>query len=248
METDRLKPFLFQKAKPSMEFETSSDALKPVLDAVTAVFSQTETAYETNKENAQNQNRSRFTERLFAAAHGYRAVLYAYLTEKEKIILPTLRAFFTPEEVFGLFAEILKQTPKLAFGSVVHHLAGGEEAVKAFNARSVVSSLWRFTSNETIKNRSEYRLKVESKLERVLLGDPHAKLSKNKADFVNVNALKPLELNERLVVTPSSSSQLAEVIANELAGGGNTGVGVGKGAEGSTGQTEGRQVDLAVGA
>jgi hypothetical protein len=73
--------------------------------------------------------------------HGYRAVLYAYLAEKEKIIVPTLRAFFTPEEVFTVFAETLRKTPKLVFGSLVHHLAGGEEAVKAFNARSVVSRL-----------------------------------------------------------------------------------------------------------
>jgi hypothetical protein len=36
-----------------------------------------------------------------AAVHGYRTVLYAYLAEKENIVLPMLRAFFTPQEVFA---------------------------------------------------------------------------------------------------------------------------------------------------
>jgi hypothetical protein len=36
-----------------------------------------------------------------AAEHGYRTVLYAYLAEKENIVLPVLRAFFKPQEVFA---------------------------------------------------------------------------------------------------------------------------------------------------
>ena len=166
---------------------------------------------------------SRFITRLASAVHGYRAVLYAYLAEKEKVLVPTLRAFFTPEEVFAAFAEVLRKTPRAAFGSLVHHLAGGEEAVKAFNARSVVSRSWRFGYGETVKHRAEYRAKMEFLLERLLAGD--ARLGKNKSAFgatfpkttlERVNALTPLDLNERLVVNPTSSEALALAIADEL--------------------------------
>lgn len=58
-------------------------------------------------------------------------------------------------------------------------------------------------------------MKVESKLESLLSGDGNIKM-KNKTDFVFLNQLKPVELNERLVTTPSSSVDLAKVITEEL--------------------------------
>jgi len=88
-----------------------------------------------------------------AAEHGYRTVLYEYLAEKENIVLPVLRAFFKPQEVFAVFAQILGTAPRLVFGSLAHHLPGGEEGVAAFNARALVTSRWRFTSSDTTKAR-----------------------------------------------------------------------------------------------
>ena len=184
--------------------------------------------------------------------HGYRAVLYAYLAEKEKIMIPTLRAFFAPEEVFTVFAETLRKTPKLFFGSLVHHLAGGEEAVKAFNARSVVSRSWRFGHGETVKHRAEYRAKVEARLERLLRGTPEETKKRRgatwvkKTDFEKVNALTPLELNERLVVAPSSSEALARAIAEELGSTRGTVAGADV-ARSRTSQTKARLVNLAIG-
>ena len=178
-------PFLRRKTSPGTAFEPKFAALERVVDAVSNIFFSppldetvreparvrpaTPTRTETGVRVAPG-DASRFITRLASAVHGYRAVLYAYLAEKEKVLVPTLRAFFTPEEVFAAFAEVLRKTPRAAFGSLVHHLAGGEEAVRAFNARAVVSRSWRFGYGETVKHRSAYRAKVEARLERLLAG------------------------------------------------------------------------------
>ena len=95
---------------------------------------------------------------------------------------------------YGGFAEwVLRKTPRAAFGSLVHHLAGGEEAVKAFNARSVVSRSWRFGYGETVKHRAEYRAKMEFLLERLLAGDEQGQriplwISSSKASAENMRS------------------------------------------------------------
>ena len=261
-------PFLRRKTSPGTAFEPKFAALERVVDAVSNIFFSppldetvreparvrpaTPTRTETGVRVAPG-DASRFITRLASAVHGYRAVLYAYLAEKEKVLVPTLRAFFTPEEVFAAFAEVLRKTPRAAFGSLVHHLAGGEEAVKAFNARSVVSRSWRFGYGETVKHRAEYRAKMEFLLERLLAGD--ARLGKNKSAFgatfpkttlERVNALTPLDLNERLVVNPTSSEALALAIADELGSGRGTVAGADV-ARSRTSQTKARLVNLAIG-
>ena len=264
-------PFLRRKTSPGTAFEPKFAALERVVDAVTNIFfsppldetvreparvrpatpTLTETKYSCVR--VAPGDASRFITRLASAVHGYRAVLYAYLAEKEKVLVPTLRAFFTPEEVFAAFAEVLRKTPRAAFGSLVHHLAGGEEAVKAFNARSVVSRSWRFGYGETVKHRAEYRAKMEFLLERLLAGDE--RLGKNKSAFgatnrkttlERVNALTPLDLNERLVVNPTSSEALALAIADELGSGRGTVAGADV-ARSRTSQTKARLVNLAIG-
>ena len=263
-------PFLRRKASPGTAFEPKFAALERVVDAVSNIFfsppldetvreparvrPETPTRTETGVRVARTgDERGRFITRLASAVHGYRAVLYAYLAEKEKVLVPTLRAFFTPEEVFAAFAEVLRKTPRAAFGSLVHHLAGGEEAVKAFNARSVVSRSWRFGYGETVKHRAEYRAKMEFLLERLLAGDE--RLGKNKSAFgatstkttlERVNALTPLDLNERLVVNPTSSEALALAIADELGSGRGTVAGADV-ARSRTSQTKARLVNLAIG-
>jgi hypothetical protein len=246
-------PFLHRKAVPSAAFEPKFDALESVLDAVARLV-ETKSPNDKKKDFGADENEPpvRHLTKLASAVHGYRAVLYAYLAEKEKIIVPTLRAFFTPEEVFTVFAETLRKTPKLVFGSLVHHLAGGEEAVKAFNARSVVSRSWRFGHGETVKFRAEYRAKCESQLERLLRGTPEETKKRRgatwvkKTDFEKVNALTPLELNERLVVAPSSSEALAFAIAEELGSTRGTVAGADV-ARSRTSQTKARLVNLAIG-
>ena len=247
-------PFLHRKADPGAAFEPKFEALESVLDAVARLV-ETKSPNHKKKDFGADENEPpvRHLTRLASAVHGYRAVLYAYLAEKEKIMIPTLRAFFTPEEVFTVFAETLRKTPKLVFGSLVHHLAGGEEAVKAFNARSVVSRSWRFGYGETVKHRAEYRAKMEFLLERLLAGDE--RLGKNKSAFgatnrkttlERVNALTPLDLNERLVVNPTSSEALALAIADELGSGRGTVAGADV-ARSRTSQTKARLVNLAIG-
>lgn len=258
-------PFLRRKTSPGTAFEPKFAALERVVDAVSNTFAFDETVREPARVRPATPTRtetgvrvapgdaSRFITRLASAVHGYRAVLYAYLAEKEKVLVPTLRAFFTPEEVFAAFAEVLRKTPRAAFGSLVHHLAGGEEAVKAFNARSVVSRSWRFGYGETVKHRAEYRAKMEFLLERLLAGDE--RLGKNKSAFgatnrkttlERVNALTPLDLNERLVVNPTSSEALALAIADELGSGRGTVAGADV-ARSRTSQTKARLVNLAIG-
>ena len=258
-------PFLRRKTSLGTAFEPKFAALERVVDAVSNVFALDDTVREPARVRPATPTRtetgvrvapgdaSRFITRLASAVHGYRAVLYAYLAEKEKVLVPTLRAFFTPEEVFAAFAEVLRKTPRAAFGSLVHHLAGGEEAVKAFNARSVVSRSWRFGYGETVKHRAEYRAKMEFLLERLLAGD--ARLGKNKSAFgatfpkttlERVNALTPLDLNERLVVNPTSSEALALAIADELGSGRGTVAGADV-ARSRTSQTKARLVNLAIG-
>ena len=258
-------PFLRRKTSLGTAFEPKFAALECVVDAVSNVFALDDTVREPARVRPATPTRtetgvrvapgdaSRFITRLASAVHGYRAVLYAYLAEKEKVLVPTLRAFFTPEEVFAAFAEVLRKTPRAAFGSLVHHLAGGEEAVKAFNARSVVSRSWRFGYGETVKHRAEYRAKMEFLLERLLAGD--ARLGKNKSAFgatfpkttlERVNALTPLDLNERLVVNPTSSEALALAIADELGSGRGTVAGADV-ARSRTSQTKARLVNLAIG-
>ena len=270
-ETSVLMPFLRRRAVPSAAHVPSFAALDRVADAVARLLEKkkkgvvdetkdgapatpTRTVTSTPSSEAADASVARaITEtslitRLASAVHGYRAVLYAYLAEKEKVLVPTLRAFFAPEEVFAAFAEILRKTPRLAFGSLVHHLAGGEEAVRAFNARAVVSRSWRFGYGETVKHRSAYRAKVEARLERLLAGDANAakKRAAGKTRLERVDALTPLELNERLVVAPSSSEALARAITDELASAEGTVAGADV-ARSRTSQTKARLVNLAIG-
>ena len=267
-------PFLRRKADPGAAFVPNFAALEGVMALVAKILepetgrdvpggraTPTRTVASTPSSEATDTEAvappivpptTRLITRLASAVRGYRAVLYAYLAEKEKILVPTLRGFFTPEEVFAAFAAALRKTPRLAFGSLVHHLAGGEEAVKAFNARSVVSRSWRFGYGETVKHRSAYRAKVEASLERLLAGEADAKTKKRrgateKTRLERVNALTPLELNERLFVAPSCSEALARAVADELV---STRSDVCAGADIAgrrTSQTEGRVADLAVG-
>jgi hypothetical protein len=67
-----------------------------------------------------------------------------------------------------------------------------------------------------------------------------------KTDFEKVNALTPLELNERLVVAPSSSEALAFAIAEELGSTRGTVAGADV-ARSRTSQTKARLVNLAIG-
>ena len=67
-----------------------------------------------------------------------------------------------------------------------------------------------------------------------------------KTDFEKVNALTPLELNERLVVAPSSSEALAIAIAEELGSTRGTVAGADV-ARSRTSQTKARLVNLAIG-
>ena len=208
MEVDKLAPFIETKARPGdVLSEKHHQSLFGVLQIVNAAV--TDCAYDENSSNKLTASA------IASTVHGYRTVLYAHLAETEKVIVPVLRSYFSPEEVFSIFADILSQMPKLAFGSLAHHLTGGDDGVTAFNARSLVTPRWWFTSSDTIKARAEYRVKVESKLESLLSGDGNIKM-KNKTDFVFLNQLKPVELNERLVTTPSSSVDLAKVITEEL--------------------------------
>ena len=95
----------------------------------------------------------------------------------------------------------------------------------------------------------EYRVKVESRLEALLCGNAEL-VGKNKTDFVKLNALAPIELNERLVTAKRSSAQLSVEIQNELlnANGAVTGVvGVKPTTGGTTANTKERVVNLAIG-
>ena len=92
-------------------------------------------------------------------------------------------------------------------------------------------------------------MKVESRLEALLCGNAEL-VGKNKTDFVKLNALAPIELNERLVTAKRSSAQLSVEIQNELlnANGAVTGVvGVKPTTEGTTANTKERVVNLAIG-
>ena len=118
-------PFLRRKTSLGTAFEPKFAALERVVDAVSNIStirfanrreSTAPTRTETGVRVAPG-DASRFITRLASAVHGYRAVLYAYLAEKEKVLVPTLRAFFTPEEVFAAFAEVLRKTPRIALAA-----------------------------------------------------------------------------------------------------------------------------------
>ena len=92
-------------------------------------------------------------------------------------------------------------------------------------------------------------MKVESRLEALLCGNAEL-VGKNKTDFVKLNALAPIELNERLVTAKLSRAQLSVEIQNELlnANGAVTGVvGVKPTTGGTTANTKERVVNLAIG-
>ena len=68
----------------------------------------------------------------------------------------------------------------------------------------------------------------------------------SKTTLERVNALTPLDLNERLVVNPTSSEALALAIADELGSGGGIVAGADV-ARSRTSQTKARLVNLAIG-
>jgi len=116
----------------------------------------------------------------------------------------------------------------------------------------VVSRSWRFGYGETVKHRAEYRAKMEFLLERLLAGDERLGkksafgATNRKTTLERVNALTPLDLNERLVVNPTSSEALALAIADELGSGRGTVAGADV-ARSRTSQTKARLVNLAIG-
>lgn len=196
-EDEVLHPMVRTRVAVMAEFETSHEELNNLLVVVDKAI--------------RNRNFQTAAE-LAPVWHGYRTALYPHLVEEEHIMVPLIRAYFTPEEVNQRTTEMLRTMPKVALGSILHHLAGGKEGVMTFMART--GYRWHEWYTEVHAIRTHYREHMESKLESLLHGK--VVLCKHKAEFTETHNLRPLNLNVRLVREPSDAADLAARITAEL--------------------------------
>ena len=195
-----LHPMVRTRVAVMAEFETSHEELNNLLTTVDKAI--------------RNRAFNKASE-LAPVWHGYRTALYPHLVEEENIMIPLIRAYFTPEEGNQKTKEILATMPKIALGSLLHHIPSGKEGIMTFMARTGYSWHQWYTNVQAI--RTNYREQMESKLESLLTGN--LVVCKHKADFVETPNLRPLKLNERLVRQPSNAADLASRITAELSTG-----------------------------
>lgn len=200
VEDELLHPWIRERVVVAAEFETHYEDLNELLVTVHKAIT--------------NFNYSSASE-IAGVWHGYRTALYPHLVEEESIMVPLLRAYFTPEEGNQKTAEIVRSMPKSCLGSLLHHIPTGKEGIMTFMAR--MNYPWHAWYTEVHAIRTAYREKMESKLESLLLGEPVT--YKHKAEFTETPLLRPLNLNERLVRRPSNASQLAQRINSEISTG-----------------------------
>ena len=200
MEDELLHPMIGTRVSVVSEFETHYEDLNILLNIVDKTIC--------------NRNFTKASE-IAPAWHGYRTALYPHLIEEENIMVPLLRAYFTPEEGNQKTAEIVKSMPKIALGSLLHHIPSGKEGVMTFMAR--MGYAWHAWYTEVHAIRTNYRETMESKLESLLLGEQV--VFKHKGEFTETPNLRPLNLNERLVREPSTAADLAAKISAELSTG-----------------------------
>jgi len=193
-------PLIRTRVAVMSEFETTHEELEGLLHIV-----------DKSIRNRQFQTAAE----LAPCWHGYRTALYPQLVEEEKIMIPLKRAYFTPADMQQKLYEVVRAMPKLALGSLLHHIPGGKEGVMTFLARSGFS--WHAWYTEVHATRTAYREQMESKLESLLRGQ--ALVLRHKADFVETHLLKPLRLNERLVTHRSNAADLTSQISAELSTG-----------------------------
>ena len=136
-------------------------------------------------------------------------------TEEEAILIPLTRAYFTPEEYGAKIGEILKSAPKLALGSLLHHLQGGKEGAMSFLVRYGYD--WMAWYRSVHATRTHYREHAESKLASLLLGGPV--VCRHKHDLRIMKTLRPLELNRRLMLAPVASSEVSAMVFSQMATG-----------------------------
>lgn len=201
--------------------KTEDEMLHPMIRTRVAVVSEFETHYEElnhlliTVDKAICNNDFKSASEITPVWHGYRTALYPHLIEEEMIMIPLLRAYFTPEEGNKKTTEIVKSMPKIALGSLLHHIPAGKEGIMTFMARMGYS--WHKWYTEVHAVRTNYRESMESKLESLLLGNPVT--YKHKAEFSETPKLRPLNLNARLVRDPSNAADLASRITAELSTG-----------------------------
>lgn len=200
MEDAVLHPFVRSRVSYPADFRASHDQLNFLLRAVDRAIC--------------NRTFNRASE-LAPVWHGYRTSLYPLLAEEEAILIPLTRAYFTPEEYGAKIGEILRSAPKLALGSLLHHLQGGKEGAMSFLVRYGYE--WMAWYRSVHATRTHYREHAESKLASLLVGAPV--VCRHKDDLRIMKTLRPLELNRRLMLAPVASSEVSAMVFSQMATG-----------------------------
>ena len=200
MEDRTLHPYVRSRVHVPVEFQASHDQLACMVRTVNRAIC--------------NRHFTRASE-LVLVWHGYRTSLYPLLAEEEAILIPLTRAYFTPEEYGTKIGEILRSTPKLAMGSLLHHLQGGKEGAMGFLVRYGFE--WTAWYSWAHAARTQYRENMESKLASLLVGAPVTR--RHKDDLRILKTLKPLELNRRLMLSPMASADVSALVFSQMATG-----------------------------
>ena len=200
MEDRTLHPYVRSRVHVPVEFQASHDQLACMVRTVNRAIC--------------NRHFTRASE-LVLVWHGYRTSLYPLLAEEEAILIPLTRAYFTPEEYGIKIGEILRSTPKLAMGSLLHHLQGGKEGAMGFLVRYGFE--WTAWYSWAHAARTQYRENMESKLASLLVGAPVTR--RHKDDLRILKTLKPLELNRRLMLSPMASVDVSALVFSQMATG-----------------------------
>ena len=200
MEDRTLHPYVRSRVHVPVEFQASHDQLACMVRTVNRAIC--------------NRHFTRASE-LVLVWHGYRTSLYPLLAEEEAILIPLTRAYFTPEEYGAKIGEILRSTPKLAMGSLLHHLQGGKEGAMGFLVRYGFE--WTAWYSWAHAARTQYRENMESKLASLLVGAPVTR--RHKDDLRILKTLKPLELNRRLMLSPMASADVSALVFSQMATG-----------------------------
>lgn len=117
----------------------------------------------------------------------YESIMLPHLHEEEQIGLPLARAYFTPQEIDKVVAQILKQSDPISLGSFVHVMGHKKDAKGFMRENGIPGFVWHIPGKGFKALRTLYRVKMQSHIDSLLAGEVVESRTKQDA---KENALK----------------------------------------------------------
>lgn len=111
----------------------------------------------------------------------YEGLMLPHLYEEEQIGLPLARAYFTPAEIDKVTSQFLKNADPRSLGSFVHTLGHKKDAMQFMRENGIPFFVWHLPGKGFKALRTTYRMRMQSHIDSLLVGEPVSAKSKRQA-------------------------------------------------------------------